>query len=120
MARPRKIKFPIGLEELLRLALPDKRQEDRLKYYRLDLRADLKWKWNRLPTEEEVGLAMAASRTKRFSEGMASALCITLRHCVSIYEVEIRREIRRNRAKIAAAKRWSKENREKQKNKNVT
>jgi hypothetical protein len=117
MPRPRKIKFPIGLEELLRLALPDKRREDRLKYYRLDLRADLKWKWNRPPTEEEVDLAMAASRTKRFSEGMSSALCTTLRHWVSIYETEIRPNIRRNRAKIAAAKRWSKENR---KNKNST
>lgn len=41
MVRPRKIKFPVELDEFLRLVLLKKRPEDRIKIYREHLRTGL-------------------------------------------------------------------------------
>jgi len=55
MARPRKTKFPIGHEEMLRIVLPKKiRPEDRMEIFRAWSRANLTAILDRVPTEEEA------------------------------------------------------------------
>jgi hypothetical protein len=111
MPRPRKIEFPVGLEEMLRLAMPRKRLEDRFKFYRMELREHFHWKHGRPPTQEEIEQEMCRARTIKFDQSVSIGIGQNLRNHLSIFESEIRRQ----RAKNAATKRWSKENREKSK-----
>jgi hypothetical protein len=104
MARPRKIKFPIKLEELLRLALPKKRLEDRFKYYRLILRDKIGWTISPQPTDELVEKEIVKARSIQYGEQDANYLINYIRYNVPVFEAEIRQK----RAEIAAAKRWSK------------
>ena len=104
MARPRKIKFPINLDELLRLALPEKRLEDRFKYYRLILRNQIDWTNSLQPIDEKVEKEIVKARSIKYDEREANYLINYIRYNVPIFEAEVRQK----RAEIAAAKRWSK------------
>ena len=68
MARPKKVKLPIGLQEVLRIALPNKRTEDRMKIFRVWARSNLTTKLWRAPTEEEFQIEFDLWCNKPFQE----------------------------------------------------
>jgi len=109
MARPRKIQWPVGFEELLRYALPYKRHEDRPKFYRLYLRDFLHKGSTIKATEEEIEKAYIAALTKKFTENEA----YHIRMHMSLSVNEWKRESYQKRGRIMASRRWSKENRKK-------
>ena len=116
MARPKKIKFPIELDEFLRLVLPQKRLEDRIKIYREHLRTGLTPDGNAVihRSDDEVSALIQMKRARKFNEEQYECAAEMLRNFLPQYEAENRKK----RAQIAAAKRWSKENGEKTHRKN--
>ena len=68
MARPKKIEWPIGFEEMLRYVFKKKRAKDRLKFYRLFLRDHLRPQSTIPASSEEIETALAADQKKMFSE----------------------------------------------------
>jgi hypothetical protein len=104
MPRPKKIDWAhgIGFEEMLRVAMPMKRLEDRFKFYRLYLRDTLHRGWP--ATEQEIDEAFAKASTMKFPEAHVAQTVITINYQMGIWQ----REIRRNKAKMAAATRWKK------------
>jgi len=108
MARPRKIKFPVELDEFLRLVLLKKRPENRLKIYREHLRTDLAQDGNTVihRTENEVIALIKEKRIRKFNEQQYECAAEMLLNFLPRHEAENRKK----RAQVAAAKRWSKEN----------
>jgi hypothetical protein len=106
MARPRKIKFPIELDEFLRLALPKKRFEDRIKIYREHLRTGLASDGNTVihRSKDEIIALIQMKRARKFNEEQYKCAAEMLLNFLPWYE----RENRKRRAQIAAAKRWGK------------
>jgi hypothetical protein len=105
MARPKKIKFPIGLDEWLRRVLPKTRPEVRMKIFRelrrSILRADLK----RPPTEQELVSDIALIRATKFEQGNR---IYEWAYCLRDFVPEFHKQNRIARAKVAAVSRWSK------------
>jgi len=115
MGRPGKIKFPIGLDEWLRRILPKKRPEDRMKIFREWRRLNLRAKFNREPTDQEIEEEIKMFRERKFDpSNYVFGFWDSLTDFVPVYH----KENRRKRAQFAADKRWSKENREKRVKKN--
>ncbi|HTB82961.1 MAG TPA: hypothetical protein VK742_04840 [Candidatus Sulfotelmatobacter sp.] len=106
MGRPRKIKFPIELDEFLRLALPKRRLEDRLKIYREHLRTDLALDGNTVihRSDDEIIALIKMKRLRKFSEDQYECARRMLLNFLPQYEANNRKQ----RAQNAAAKRWGK------------
>jgi hypothetical protein len=68
MARPKKVQLPIGLQDMLRIALPNKRPEDRMRIFRAWARSNLTTKLWRVPTEEEFQVEFDLWCKKPFTE----------------------------------------------------
>lgn len=112
MARPKKLTFPIGHVEMLRLILPKKRPEDRMKIFREWSRANLVSKTGRLPTDKEAQAEFEGWCKHQWKDiyavhDMADFLKAFVPHFLALN--------RKERAKTAAKESWSKENREKRK-----
>ena len=115
MARPGKIKHPIGLDVALRFYLPQKRPEHRRKIFRAwrvtILRATLK----REPTDQEIEAQIKLFREPDFDAANCPfGFWDLLKEFVPVYQ----KENRRKKAQYAANIGWSKENREKRAKKN--
>ena len=107
MARPKKSEFPINLETVLRVALPRKRLEDRMKIFREWARVNLWVKLGRQPTDEEFHTDLEQWCQKQFNNIMQiDILAMHLMEFVPRFSAENRKK----RAQIAAQKRWSKKN----------
>jgi hypothetical protein len=105
MARPRKIKHPIGLDVALRFYLPKKRPEHRRKIFRAWRRTCLKANLKREPTEHETEADARLFREPEFDAANCRfGFWDLLKDFVPVYQ----KENRRKKAQIAAAKRWSK------------
>jgi hypothetical protein len=110
MARPRKVEFPIGVSEMLRLALPTKRPEDRMRIFREWSRSNLMVKRGVVPTDEEAQAEFDLWCQKRFDNlyqinDLAAFLNSFTPHFSAVN--------RKKRAQVAAAKSWSMKNRQK-------
>lgn len=92
------------LEEMLRLALPKKRPEDRFKFYRMLVRDSLCGRNGRWPTEQEIEEEIIKMRSKQHEEIHVFNLRIIFREHLRTFEAENRKK----RAQLAAAKRWAK------------
>ncbi len=106
MARPRKIKYPIGLEDRLRLAFPKKRIEDRFKFYRMEMRDHLIHQLQRKPTNEEIEQAIIKEREDRYDYERTQNFVFVMR----LHHGAFARELKRNKAIKMAKARWSKKN----------
>jgi hypothetical protein len=102
MARPKKTDCSVGLDEMLRLGMPNKRTKARITYYRMAVRDDFIWENHRKPTEEEIDQKLAAARAGSYDQGEVERFKSAMRGHLPIFESEIRQ----NRSKKAAAKRW--------------
>jgi len=102
MARPKKIKPPVNLETVLRIVLPRKRPEDRMKIFREFAKVNLWARLGRQPSEEEFHREFEEWCKKQFYSGI-DWLSDSLKEFVPKYSAENRKK----RAQIAAAKRWS-------------
>jgi hypothetical protein len=71
MAKPQKLIWPIGFNELLRYAFAKKRPEARLKFYRLFLRDYLYPSTTLQASRKEIEKALRADRKKKFDEDRA-------------------------------------------------
>src|ERR1017187_1791221 len=71
MARPRKIQWPIGFEDLLRYMFPQKRREDRFKFYRLFLRDYIDPHTTARAAEKEIEERFKSDRNRKFTENEA-------------------------------------------------
>jgi hypothetical protein len=105
MARPKKIQWPIGFEEMLLFAFAKKRPEDRLKFYRLFLRDYLHPGTTIQASPEEIETALLADRRKKFSENWAFHIRMWSNGSFEKWK----RENYQKRAKAMAAGRWSKD-----------
>lgn len=106
MARPRKIKHPIGLDVGLRFYLPKKRPEHRRKIFRAwrvtILRATLKQE----PTDQEIEAQIKLFREPDFDAANCPfGFWDLLKDFVPVYQ----KENRIKKAQSAAVIRWSKE-----------
>jgi hypothetical protein len=114
---PNPKKYPVGLDEFLRLALPKKRPADRMKLYRESLRLDIRHtrSYQRLggvvpiesvpiPSDSEVADVIARHRETGFDESQFQPCLITLRKFADWEQ----RQNRKKRAKAGSAKRWAK------------
>ena len=102
MARPRKVQFPIGLEEFLRVILRDNRPEDRMKIFREFIRYDLRRKIRQEPTDSEVEDQLRRWQNAEI-HGFDLPFIDNLRFdFLPVY----RKENRSRRAQTAANKRW--------------
>jgi|ERR1035437_2594185 hypothetical protein len=107
MARPKKIELPIGANEMLRIALPKKRPEDRMKIFREWARSNLSVKLGRLPSDEESQADFELWCKKQFnSMFFLNDIAAFLRAFVPHFSAANRKR----RAHLAATKRWSKKN----------
>jgi hypothetical protein len=106
MARPNKIVWPIGFEEMLRYALPQKRPEDRPRFYRLYLRDFLHKGSTIKASEDEIEKACSAARSKTFTENEAFHIRLHMGMSMEGWK----RESNQMRGRIRASRRWSKEN----------
>jgi hypothetical protein len=104
MGRPKKPDFPIGFEEFLRYALPKKRPEDRLKFYRLFVRDYLHRPATIKASESEIEAEITKNRQNKFDENTAYHFRMWMNMSLSEWE----KENRHNRAKLMAAGRWKK------------
>jgi len=106
MARPKKIDFSVGAEfkEMLRLALHNKRPEDRIKFYRMLLRDTLQFHLGRKPTKEEIDSAMVNAESKKYSERECHGIGLDFRYKLTTWEYELRQL----RAKSGADGKWKK------------
>jgi hypothetical protein len=108
MPRPRKLVYPLKLEEWLRIALRGIRLEDRMNICRAWRRWYLIFLIKRKPTEQEVDEDIKNFQQLEFCLSNQEMKWIdSLRHdFLPLY----RRENRIKRAQVAATKRWSKKN----------
>jgi hypothetical protein len=110
MARPRKVKGPLTLEEWLRIILRKKRPEDRMKIFREWCRFILRVRFNREPTDPEIQEEFKLIRERKFEDpNYTWSLGDSLKEFVPVFH----KENSRKKAQSAAAIRWSKQNREK-------
>jgi hypothetical protein len=109
MARPKKIVWPIGFEELLCFAFKQKRPEHRIKFYRLFLRDHLHKGTIIQASPEEIETALIADRQKTFDENWA----YHIRMWSTMSFQKWKQESLQNTGRIRALKRWPKENIEK-------
>jgi hypothetical protein len=115
MGRPRKIKRPIGLDVGLRLALPEKRPEQRWKIFCAWRQAILRTTLKREPTDQEIEAQIKLFREPNFDAANCPfGFWDLLKDFVTVFH----KENRRKKAQCAAAARWSKENLEKRAKKN--
>jgi hypothetical protein len=105
MARPKKIRFPIGLDEWLRCVLPKRRPEDRMKIFREWRRNFLTTSLKRPPTGQELESEIALIRGIKFDEGNRIH---DWAYSLKDFLPDLAKANRRKRAQIAAEKRWSK------------
>jgi hypothetical protein len=104
MARPRKIQFPIGLDDFLRVILRGKRPEDRMKIFREFIRYDLRRKIRQEPTDSEVEDQLRRWQNAEI-HGFDLPFIDNLRFdFLPIYH----KENRSKRGRTAAIKRWDK------------
>lgn len=107
MARPRKVQLPIGLQEVLRIAMPKKRPEDRMKIFREWARSNLTTKLWREPTDEEFKIEFNLWCKKPFTEMFhIQDVAGFLREFVPRFAAANRKK----RAKTAAIAKWKKKN----------
>jgi hypothetical protein len=106
MPRPRKIKYPIRMAEMLRLVLPKKRPEDRMKYFRSMVRDNLWLKLGREPGGGELADELAIISSKQFDQHSVDFYRNWILYNLPVFEAENLRK----RAKAGAAKRWEKKN----------
>ena len=105
MARPPKTKFPMHLDTWLRLALPKKRPEDRMKILREWRRFSLEKKLNREPTDQELKDEVKQWQEHEFFDSHNSYnLMYSIREFLPIFH----KENLSKRAKAMAAGRWTK------------
>ena len=105
MGRPRKIKFPIGLDEWLCRILPKKRPEDRMKIFREWRRVNLRAKFKREPTDQELEEEIKLIREQKFGPGNYT---FGYADSLSDFVPEFHKQNRIKRAQNAATERWSK------------
>jgi hypothetical protein len=118
MGRPKKVKWPVRLDVLLRLTFYKKRPEDRWIIFKAFLRKDLATRLSRYPTDQELEDEIASWKEKEFhASTWAMALIDTLR---IDFLPEFHKSNREKRARAAAIQSWTKENREKRKNRKKT
>jgi hypothetical protein len=108
MARPRKFKFPIRLEDWLRLALRGIRPEDRWKIFKEWRRAYLKITLKREPTESEFELEIKKWQAIEIYD--STQIMVWTDNLRMDFLPKYRKENRIKRAGIAAEKRWSNKN----------
>ena len=107
MGRPAKIKRPVGLDAALLRILRGKRSEDRLKIFRAWRMAILQATFKREPTDEEIQAEFQLFRKPDFdAANLNPFFWDSLKDFVPAYQ----KENRIKKARIAAAKRWSKKN----------
>ena len=116
MARPHKLKFPITLEQWLRLALRGKRLEDRWKIFRAWRRAYLKITLSREPTDSEIEAEI--KKWKELELYDSNQIFVWMDNLRLDFLPKYHAENRIKKVRIAANKMWSKENREKRAKKN--
>lgn len=106
MARPKKLKWPVRLEVLLRIYLRNKRPEDRWKIFREWLKWDFKKKFGKEPTDDELQAQMADWQKGQFyhSQNVINAMDSLNYDFLPVF----RQSNRERRASIAAKKRWEK------------
>jgi hypothetical protein len=110
MARPGKIKHPIGLDVALRFCLHQKRPEHRRKIFHAWRLAILRANLKREPTDLEIETQLALFREPDFDAANCPfGFWDLLKDFVPVYQ----KENRRKKAQIAAAKRWSKKSEKK-------
>lgn len=109
-AMPKAEKYPVRFEDFLRLAMPKKRPEDRLKFYREWLRDSLRFSnymeklrysgkpydESPIPTDEEVAKTIAMDRERGFDQFWFGNAFTGIQKWLSEYE-------QRNRIKRAQA-----------------
>jgi hypothetical protein len=110
MGRPKKVQFPLGLDDWLRRMLPKKRPEDRMKIFREWRRLNLRAKFKREPTDQEVEEEIKLIRERKFDP---SNYVFGFGDSLMDYVPEFHKQNRIKRAQIAAAKRWSKKSEKK-------
>lgn len=104
MGRPRKLKHPVVLEVALRLALPKKRPEDRMKIFREWRRSYLTATLKREPTDQELEDEIKLFRGLDFDGANCRfGFWDTLIDFVPVFH----KENSSKKAHIAAATRWS-------------
>jgi len=107
MARPRKPQYPITLEQALRLLLPKKRPEDRMRIFREWARVNLATKLWKQPTEEEFDAEWNLWCSKPFDRSeQLDSISGFLKNFIPQFAAVNRKK----RAKTAADKRWAKKN----------
>ena len=106
MARPLKTKFPVSLDDMLRLAMPKQRPEDRFKFYRMEVRDSLHRSLGRKPTAEEIEQQIIKDRGKRYEEINVFDLRVVLREHLPVFKSELRTK----RARAAAVAKWKNKN----------
>lgn len=113
MGRPRKIQWPIKVEELLRIHLREKRPEDRWKIFKEWLRWRFGKQFGRDPSAEELNGEIEKWRSADIfdSNGIHNSMYV-LRHD---FMPEYYRENRINKARLAAKQRWINQRSKKQK-----
>jgi len=106
MARPKKVKYPIGLQEMLRIVLRGKRPEDRMKIFREYQRYGLRAKLRREPTDNEV-----EEELKKWQSAEIHDLSLGFIDNLKFdFLPKYRKENRSKRAQTAANSRWAKKN----------
>lgn len=104
MGRPRKLKHPVVLEVALRLALPKKRPEDRMKIFREWRRSYLTATLKREPTDQELEDEIKLFRGLDFNAAnLHPFFWEVLKDFVPVFH----KENSSKKAHIAAATRWS-------------
>jgi DNA-directed RNA polymerase specialized sigma subunit len=105
MGRPKKPKFPVELDALLRVALRPKRTEDRMKIFREWRRTELRAELKREPTDQEVAAEIQLIRDRKFhTANQIFHFSESIKDFVPGFE----KENRRKKAQIAAKAKWSK------------
>jgi hypothetical protein len=104
MLRPKKIAWPIGIDELLRLGFPKKRIEDRYKFHRLMVADNLIGKLGRKPTEKEVLKALEEAKSRHYDSESARYMLQYFRAALPVFA----KQLRQQRARAAALAKWKK------------
>ena len=105
MARPRTFALPVGLDEMLRWALPKKRPEDRRRIFKEWSKANLAMKLWKRPTDEEAQAEYELWCNKKFSN---MEHIIDTANFVKDFAPKFSANNRMERAQKAAKIRWSK------------
>jgi len=115
IAPPKAKKYPATLDEFLRIVMPKKRPEDRMKAFREYIRASMRlnrcyqpsesglpYESVAIPTDNEVAENIQKLRERQFSEQQFADTAQFVLRFIPHYE----REIRSKRAKSGAAGKW--------------